>query len=457
MIRLHAPGLMLAAYLLHSCAASVEAERIGVPLLSGPVDDYVGYAITGLPAHFRDGSVAATDNTPVDNPITNAGATLGRVLFYDKRLSHNNSTSCASCHTQPTGFADPRRKSVGFDGQQTDRHSMALANATYYTRGRFFWDERAETLEEQVLIPIESAVEMGSDLAQVKQELAATAFYPALFNAAFGTPEITEDRMAQAMGQFVRSMVSYQSKFDRAYEAGTSDSPDFSAVFDPQELRGHSLFTGICRRCHITEAQVSFDPRNNGLNADSSDDPGAENGRFKAPSLRNVAERGRYMHDGRFRSLREVIEFYSTDIQPNPSLDARLRAGLSPIQFNFSEDDIDALIAFLETLSDTTFLTSGLFGDPFGELAGDFNEDGTVDENDLLVWQNTFGSNEDLRADANRDGIVDDTDLDIWGMNLGGSWNHPVPEPTLYGVLAVALVGILSRHRRLSRSTHRRA
>ncbi len=178
------------------CIGHCTAQTL-VPNLPWQLDDYYGYAVTNLPTHYQEANIVAADNTPVDNQITNAGATLGRVLFYDKRLSHNYTVGCASCHTQETGFSDTRQKSQGVNGQ-TGRHSMALGNAKYYGREKFFWDERADTLEDQVLMPIQDPVEMGMDLATLTTRLSQTAFYPDLFNAAFGTPDVTSDRILES-------------------------------------------------------------------------------------------------------------------------------------------------------------------------------------------------------------------------------------------------------------------
>ena len=154
------------------------AQRLDEPRLPSTPYRYV----VELPRHFSvDGgpdSLVAADNTPAHNPVTDAGAALGRVLFYDTRLSAEGSVSCGSCHRQRHGFSDPRRLSIGFDGEPTRRHGMSLANARYYARGRFFWDERAETLEAQVLAPIEDPIEMGSSLDAVEARLAETPFLP---------------------------------------------------------------------------------------------------------------------------------------------------------------------------------------------------------------------------------------------------------------------------------------
>jgi cytochrome c peroxidase len=153
------------------------------------------YANPTLPAHLLTPQIQGQNNTPVTNPTTNAGAALGRVLFYDKRLSANQTVSCSSCHQAEHGFSDPRKFSVGFDGGLTDRNSMGLTNARYYLRENFFWDERAATLEDQVLMPIQNEVEMGMTLDLLVQRIDAEPFYDELFTAAFGTPEVNVTRL----------------------------------------------------------------------------------------------------------------------------------------------------------------------------------------------------------------------------------------------------------------------
>ena len=314
-----------------------------------------------LPAHFSAGgpdSIASADNTPDDNPTTDDGASLGRVLFYDPRLSVNDGVSCGTCHLQRLGFADPRPYSVGFDGQSTRRHAMGLTNARYYARGRFFWDERAETLETLVLAPIQDPIEMGLSLEALEEKLPAAPYYPPLFERAFGTRAITTDRIARALAQFVRALVSYRSPYDAARAAGPPGSPPFAARLTETERLGHRLFVAVpgdgvraggCSRCHVTDAQISLSPRNIGLDPTGTGDQGAGDGRFKAPSLRNVAVRAPYMHDGRFATLRDVVR---------------------PVRLDLTDAEIDALVAFLRTLTDDTFLTDPRFSDPFAPTAG---------------------------------------------------------------------------------------
>src|SRR5262245_37821183 len=244
-----------------------------VPSLPAQLAEYVKYAVTDLPNHYKNPAIANTNNTPVANPITDAGATLGRVLFYDKRMSHGDGVSCSSCHQQAHGFSDPNQFSTGFDGQQTGRHSMGITNAVYYDNGRAFWDERAASLEDQALIPIQSTVEMGMTLPVLVEKLSATSYYPTLFQAAFGTPDITPERIGKAIGQFERSMVSYKSKYDSAFTANPGGPPNFAAVFTAQELAGRDLFHGAgkCSQCHITDAQVGDQTHNIGLDTTNTD------------------------------------------------------------------------------------------------------------------------------------------------------------------------------------------
>jgi cytochrome c peroxidase len=345
-------------------AAGLPAPSL--PALLYPYTD----AAAPLPAHFLttlDGiSVVATDNMSAANPITNAGAALGRVLFYDRRLSANDGTSCGSCHVQSLGFGDTQQRSVGFAGALTNRHSSALVNARFYQRGRFFWDERAATLEAQVLTPIQDAREMGMPLDALVQKLTVTPYYAPLFTQAFGSPDVTSNRVAQALAQYVRSLVSGDSRYDRAIAAG---SPTNLVGLSVEEKLGEQLFRSQkCTTCHVTTAQVSDAPHNIGLDAVDTD-PGVVGvgvGRFKSPSLRNVAVRGRYMHDGRFTSLAQVIEFYDTGVQPNPNLSTHLRApDGSPRRMGLSAAERLAMEAFLRTLTDSTFLTAPKFSNPF--------------------------------------------------------------------------------------------
>ncbi len=433
--------LFIAAICLH--VRSGVAAPPKVPSLPAQTAGYMQYAIANLPDQYLNGPVAL-DNTPADNLLTDAGATLGRVLFYDTRLSQNNKVSCSSCHHQANGFSDTHQFSAGIDGQLTSRHSMGLTNATFYASGKAFWDERVDSLEEQALVPIQSPTEMGSTLSEVVTKLSQTQFYPVLFQAAFGSSDITSDRIAKAIGQFERSMVSYNSKYD--------DSLTGKQTLTPSEQAGEALFNGAarCSSCHTTVAQIGDEAMNIGLDQ-VVDDPGAGEGRFKTPSLRNVAVRGRFMHDGRFISLQEVVEFYNSQVQDVPQLDARLR---DPLQLNLTPQQIDDLVAFLNTLTDPAYLTSQLFSNPFVTLPGDYNGDGVVDAVDYQVWRSSYDDTTALVADGNGDGIIDTSDYVVWRRNLGATWESlavgsgagvaqtAVPEPAgvVLGILAISLI-----------------
>lgn len=308
------------------------------------------------------GTVMFTDNTPPTNRATNAGAMLGRVLFFDRRMSANDRVACASCHRQAFGFGDTARVGRGVHGKRA-RRTMALANARFYAYGRFFWDERAATLEAQVLQPIQGAEEMGMTVDTLVAKLQAIPYYPALFAGAFGSPRVTRDGVAAALAQFVRSLTSGSSRFDAAFSTG--GAPDLSRL-SPHERDGFRLFVRVgCINCHRTAAQIPDQASNIGLD-DVSPDTGAGGGRFKPPSLRNVAVRPPYMHDGRFASLREVVDFYATAVRNAPGLDPRLRgADGQPRRLHLDSHQRDDLVAFLESLTDTAFLHADRFSDPF--------------------------------------------------------------------------------------------
>jgi cytochrome c peroxidase len=339
------------------------AAGLGVPSLPTAPFSYTG----PLPPHFA--AAESLDNTPAGNPVTDAGAALGRVLFYDPRLSANDGLSCAGCHLQSLGFSDFPVRSVGFAGGFTRRHSPGLANGRFYRPGLFFWDQRAASAEDQALQPIQDADEMGLTLENLTAKVEATPYYPALFAAAFGTRQITSDRVSRALAQFVRSLVSTGSRYDRAFAGGTT--PDFASVFTAQEVEGEQLFRSAdCAACHTSAAQVSDTAHNIGLDAVSAD-TGAGRGAFKAPSLRNVALRPRFMHDGRFTTLEEVIDFFDSGVQSNADLDPRLKnPDGTPRRLGLTASQKAALVAFLRTLTDSSFVTAAKFANPFPPPSG---------------------------------------------------------------------------------------
>ena len=303
---------------------------------------------------------------PLDNPLTEEGVTLGRALFSEPRLSRNNAQSCASCHDLRAAGSQPgQRFSTGVDGVVGPRNAMPLFNLAW--KNSFFWDGRAPSLRAQVLEPIQNPIEMHETLSNVVAKLqspatnAAAANYPALFARAFGTPEISADRLARALEQFLLTQVSGNAKFDRALrgEAELTEVEKrgfelFVTEYDPR--RG--LLGADCFHCHGGPLFVNLPFANNGLDRAPSDlgrylttRREGDQGRFSVPSLRNVALTGPYMHDGRFKTLAEVVEFYSSGVQRGATLDPNLakhpEAGL-----RLATPDREALVAFLQTLTD---------------------------------------------------------------------------------------------------------
>lgn len=308
---------------------------------------------------------------PNDNKITNDGAALGRVLFYDKKMSLNNKVSCGSCHIQKFAFSDGLATSTGFDGQNTTRNSPAIINVV--AQNSFFWDGRSKKLEDMVLMPVRNHVEMGIDkIDNLAKKISDISYYPALFEKAFGTKEVTKDRISKALSQFLRSMVTHNTKFD-------------NQILTTSEENGRSLFFwgAGCGDCHNGENLNSKGPfnfssdlnfANIGLDEITVDKGLGEidakkEGWFKIPSLRNVALTGPYMHDGRFKSLEEVVEHYNSGVKNNKNLDLALRLGWNessaPRKLNLTIQQKKDLVAFLKTLTDDNLVNDKRFSDPF--------------------------------------------------------------------------------------------
>lgn len=353
---------------------SLTDEEILAKTLNLP-SAYFNYANTQLPQYIQNPALQAADNSG-GNTITNEIATLGRVIFYDKMLSANKTVACASCHHQANSFSDPQPFSKGFDNGLTTRNSMSLANARYYQPRTFFWDERAATLEDQVLLPIQHSVEMGMTLDSVESRLQSQDYYKVLFRLAYGDETVSRERISKALAQFVRSMISYQSKYDAGL--ATLNGPPNPNVqfsnFTADENAGMLLYQQHCAPCHGTEMQIANQARNNGLDmvyadngvGDITKNP-ADNGKFKVPSLRNVALTAPYMHDGRFNTLAQVVTHYNSEIKSHPNLDQRLRVpgGNQPIRMNMTQQQQEQLIAFLNTLTDNQFITDIKYSNPF--------------------------------------------------------------------------------------------
>ena len=331
------------------------------------------YAVS-LPATFAPPVLQREDRT-ITAPITDAGATLGRVLFFERKLSRNDQLSCAGCHIQSLAFGDTARFSLGFEGTgRTGAHSMRLVNARFNENGLQFWDRRAPSLEAQVIQPIQDATEMGFDaahggLAAALAKVVAAPYYARLFTLAFGDAAVTQDRVQRALAQYVRSIVSVNSRWDQAVAAQNAQPPFNQPLtgLTQQENRGAALFVqpiaaggAGCAGCHRPPS-FSLDGASlsNGLDS-------AETRIFRSPSLKSVGHGNRYMHDGRFATLEEVVEFYDAGVKPGPALDNRLKLpNGTPRRLGLSADDKAALVAFLRTLQDNTLLNDTRFSDPF--------------------------------------------------------------------------------------------
>lgn len=326
------------------------------------------------PYELAYGSFAAPDFK--DNPLSVEGVKLGRMLFYEKALSRDNSISCASCHLQENAFTDPNVLSEGVDGTLGKRQAMTIFNTAWHTN-EFFWDGRAHLLRDQSLKPIEDELEMKEKLPRVIDKLNDRPEYLAQFTRVFGDELITPERMSLAMEQFMNSIVSNQSKYDQ-YLAGT-------ASLSASEERGRELFfaeynpgfpetSGAdCAHCHGGNNFDNNQYMNNGLDeAEDQEDRGREmvtndandRAKFKVPSLRNVEVTAPYMHDGRFETLEEVIDHYDHGIRSSPTLDPALEYTTST-GLMLTDQDKEDLIAFLKSLTDDKLLTDPRYSDPF--------------------------------------------------------------------------------------------
>ncbi len=314
---------------------------------------------------------------PSDNALTQQGVQLGRMLFYEKKLSKDNSQSCASCHNQTDGFSDTLQFSVGVELMEGKRQAMSVFNMAWHSN-EFFWDGRATLLRDQSLLPIQDPLEMNETLENVIAKLANEQIYRDQFTRAFGSEEITAEKMSLAMEQFMLSIVSYDSKFDKylAGEIHLSESEErgrilYNTEFNPffPEMSGAD-----CAHCHGGANFENDQFMNNGLDTDAEfADMGreevtgmaADKAKFKVPSLRNVAVTQPYMHDGRFTSLEEVIDHYDLHIKPSSTLDPALIQVADNGGLSLSDQDKTDLINFLKTLTDETFLYKSEYTDPF--------------------------------------------------------------------------------------------
>lgn len=311
-----------------------------------------------------------------DNLPTQAGVRLGRMLFYEKSLSRDGSMACADCHKQIDGFSDSRVLSIGVEGLPGLRQSMPTFNLAWHRNG-MFWDGRSPALRHQALQPIQDPLEMNETLERVIQKLNDMPTYRDQFVRAFGDDVITEERIGLAIEQFMVTIISQNTKYDRFLkgEVTLTDEEErgrqlFFGEFDPQGIKKGAE----CFHCHGGFNFTNDLFMNNGLDEEADfADPGrfavtgmaSDMARFKTPSLRNIALTAPYMHDGRFPDLASVIDHYNTGVKSSPTVDFLLQYNLNPGGLKLDASDKSDLIAFLHTLTDTTLLTNPAFASPF--------------------------------------------------------------------------------------------
>jgi len=353
-------AILMLTFIVFSCRKNTQ-KPTGTVYLDMPATPYVYSAISSDTAY-------------------NQKSSLGRVLFYDPHLSVNNAISCGSCHKQALGFADNAAFSTGFEGMLTKRNSKSIVNlggdqfvnfSISEPGSPLFWDGREEILQNLVARPVTNHVEMGiEDTGVLPSKLAGQSYYNQLFVSAYGDGSITMARISECVADFLVSIQSVNTRFDQFTNQGQN-------VFSPSEQYGYNLFTTKynCENCHHLQQNTytTEDFKDIGLDANYADlGRGAvtkvttDNGTFRVPSLRNVALSAPYMHDGRYKTLSDVIDHYSHGIMNSPNLDPQLRDSTGrAMQMNIPEADKQALIAFLSTLTDFDLVSDPKFSNPF--------------------------------------------------------------------------------------------
>ncbi len=349
--------------------------------LAGTIDlnTLFNYENQDIPAYI------IKDNTPIENQLTDPEATLGRVLFYDKSLSVDNTIACASCHLQEFAFGDTAVVSKGVNGV-TGRHSMRLINARFSFEKHAFWNERATTFEDQATQPIQDHIEMGfsgengdPSMDDLILKMESKDYYKLLFGYAYGDEDITENKIQKSLAQFIRSIQSYDSKYDIGRAESNGDFEDFPNFSDEENL-GKNLFNvhpplggAGCARCHAgPEFSIVRDSKNNGVIGVAGSPSDIDLLNSKPPSLRDLVNpqgkmNGPFMHDGSLSTLLDVINHYNDiEIDPeNNNLDFRLNGEIHKL--NLEDNEKSALVAFLKTLTGNEVYTSEKWSNPFDE------------------------------------------------------------------------------------------
>ncbi|MFL0206248.1 cytochrome c peroxidase [Aquirufa sp. 2-AUSEE-184A6] len=383
---------LLLSLLLFSCKDALDTAVTADPYteikkaLSIDPAALENYAAQGKPAYVNKDNTAA-------NPITDKVATLGRVLFYDKNLSVNNGFSCASCHKQEFAFGDTAVSSLGVDNGRTIRHSMRLINSRFANEAKFFWNERAASLEAQTTMPIQDHLELGfsgqtgrGNMTSLITKLGGIGYYKELFKLAYGDATITEARMQTALAQFIRSIQSFDSKYDVGRAQVPNDGAPFPN-FTAQENAGKNLFLAPpifngnserigggfgCQGCHqAPEFDIDPNSRNNGfIGVIGSTQIDLDNTR--SPSLRDILNASGvantpFMHTAASQTIRQVLNHYNTIAAGprNTNLDARLKPNNIGQNLQMTPAEIDAMVAFLRTLTGKDVYTNKKWGNPF--------------------------------------------------------------------------------------------
>ncbi len=351
-----------------------------------PEDDLPAPSSGATPYHLEIPSNMPPIQFPADNPLTVEGIDLGRFLFYEKRLSGDNGMSCSSCHAPDLAFTDGKAVSKGIDSIAGFRSTMPLINLGYSQF--FFWDGRASSLEQQILEPVKNPIEMHDTWPNAMSKLQADAVYPTLFKRAFGTDQIDSLLATKAIAQFIRTMVSGNSPFDKFRRNEGTISVDAQVGFDMFQKEGGTIGQVIpvagstpvigqggadCFHCHTADAGLFTDEQfhNNGLDT-VFDDPGragvtldpADKAKFKTPTLRNIMVTAPYMHDGRFATINDVLNHYNTGGHASPTVDPFMKFTDPEMELGLTPTKRQQIIAFLNSLTDAEFLTNPAFTDP---------------------------------------------------------------------------------------------
>lgn len=347
-------GLLLISFNCTKLPQQPDLNNIKLNLPSQPYDYSSLQTSSGLmTVRYEDSSV-----------INSSMAAIGRVLFYDKALSINNTTSCASCHSQKNGFSDDVAFSNGFEEGKTVRNSMHISNLFENRKAGYFWDGRESKIEDMVFAPIANHIEMGFNrIDLITEKIGNLPYYKPLLRDCYGDENVTDKRMKECLAQFLFSLVSYNSKFDRALKD--------RKIFTDEEYYGLSTFQSKCMSCHHLSDDRSLGwyykdtAKYGNIGLDEYDADRGRNGQYKIPNLRNVSKTAPYMHDGRFETLTEVLIHYRSGMKANNNLSERFGGKNGPWLLYMPDHEIDNILLFLKTLDDDVFLNDPKFSSPF--------------------------------------------------------------------------------------------